>query len=781
MKKRIKGISSLLCCIMLLTQLMICVTLPASAETASVTGATSAVSENVYIDGKDTGVMITQMKLSKGSKYALYSAGVVNVAEITDASSAAFRVINHGKYNFSSATVGQAAVDFNNRHNATVIAAVNACPWLMATTDYDGDHNTSTGPSNKGGSGGSMPMGFVLADGEIYNTGWLSDENQMDNKYYTDWKIQGQKCFVVTKDGTHVITNAPSTEIHNQNMTLRVKNDTKNKTVTADGINRLPAPDSMIIYNYRCFDQSLAYEDAREIYLRCDDAAFAFGKTVTGTVTAIYDSGDTATRPSIDKNTVVISARGASLSELTMDKYEAGDTISITCNSTSDSIQNAQQIIGGFFTQLENGVATGQPTNESQYPCSLVGIRADGSAILINVTTQSDSAYQGSRQMDLPALCKELGCTDAFMFDGGGSAVMVTLEEGVYLRRNGCSDGQPRVVGSSLAIVYEGASVSASYTRASKLQFIDGVKNNNVSQKSPVPEIDENGVLISRPYTDIALGASIDWINGVGPKGDNQTPYTTLASLYNATSGAGSFATLDGSTLTVGEHQQLTIKGWAQVYGGQNKYYWSVDQEHWYECVGGEYADATQPIIDLVTTLALGITSPAVTNSRFSDIAADLSAYDGQTINLTFAVTTPENQPVPILQINSLAIPHIHAYDDDRDPDCNGCEETREVETLPEDVTDAIVDELPTEAVTSSADTDGNDPVPQETQTVEAVTPPTTVTDSSPDTTHVNEAVTEAKTGDTANTSGCGSTLSFSALILTGIIGMGFITKRKEN
>ena len=330
MKKNLKLIAALLCAVMLSAQLLVCVTLPVSADTAGVTGASSVVSENIYIDGYDTGVRITQMKLAKGSKYALYSAGVVNVAEITDNYSASFRVINHGTYNISSTTVGQAAIDYNKSRNETVIAAINACPWLMTTTDYDGDHNTSTGPSNKGGSGASMPMGFVMSDGEIYNTGWLLDENQMDNKNYKDWVIAGQKCFVVTKDGEYAITAAPSLNPNDQNMTLRVKNDTANNLISADGINRLPAPDSIIIYNYRCYKESLAYTDAREIYLKCDDPAFSFGKTVTGTITAIFDSNSTATRPAIDKNTVVVSARGASLNELTMDKYSVGDTVSIT-------------------------------------------------------------------------------------------------------------------------------------------------------------------------------------------------------------------------------------------------------------------------------------------------------------------------------------------------------------------------------------------------------------------------------------------------------------------
>ncbi|MBE6548120.1 MAG: redoxin domain-containing protein [Ruminococcaceae bacterium] len=684
MKKYLKIVSFIICASMLLALFVAVASVQTSAAytaPAAVTGASSVVTETVYVDGRDTGVRYTQMKLTKGSLYAPSSAGVVNVIEIADPTNARFQVINNGTYNWSSSTVGAAAIAYNNSHSSsTVIAATNAAPWLMTTSDYDGDHVSSTGPAVKIGGRG-IPMGFVMIDGEIWNTGWFSDENQMDNTNYTDWEVSGQKAFYVLKDGTYAITNVPS-------IVLKITDTNTTKTANADAINRTPAPDSLLIYNKRVYDESLAFADAYEIYLECDTSEFRVGQTITGRVTAVYENKNVTytnndwkeTRPAIGENTVVLSARGSSIVELENLAASVGDTVTVSCSARASTARNATQIIGGFFTLVENGVKTGEPNNNNQYPTSIVGIKADGTAMLINVTTQSDSAYQGARGKNLPDLCVELGCVNAFMFDGGGSATCVTLEDNVYVRRNGCSDGQPRVVGNSLAIVYDGAYVNASYTRSSGIKFIDGVKNNNTSstnsnvddttetptdQPSEAPTDTPNEVvtetpdITASPSTAYRYAGNIDFINGTGPDGSASSYQGLSAYRNNSTYKTPYIPQISGISAT--GNNKLSITGWAIVNGGQGGYYWSVDNYNWFECSASQTVDMSNyaTILETATILAeLTSTDNCEANSKFKNIAADLSPWAGQTIpTVYFAVSTTSGKILTLLQANNVAVP----------------------------------------------------------------------------------------------------------------------------
>ena len=692
MKKYLKLISLVVCAAMMLSALTALAGISVSASVVSVTGTSTITSENIYLGGVDTGVTYTQMKLTAGTKYAPSSAGVVNVIEIGSNSSARFQVINHGAYNWKSSTVGAAAVAYNDSHNSTVLAATNACPWLMGTSDYDADHVSATGPSVKIGGAG-IPMGFVMIDGEIWNTGWFSDENKMDNKYYTDWTVSGQKAFFVLNDGTYQITATPT-------LSINIANVSNGRKATGDAINRTPAPNSILLYNKRVYSESLAYADAYEIYLECDSSEFRLGQTITGTVTAVYENKDVTytnndwkeTRPAIGENTVVISARGSSIAELSAGNYEVGHTVTINLSTRSAAAKKADQIIGGFFSLVENGTKTGEPNNSSQYPTSIVGIREDGSAIMINVTTQKDSAYQGCQGKYLPDLCVELGCVDAFMFDGGGSATCLTLEEGVYVRRNGCSDGQPRVVGNSLAIVFDGAKTTASYARSSGIKFIDGIANNtpttfvdetatNAPTETPTePTTEPEGEVVTEApdiqaaaVSNYRYAGNIDFINGVGPNG-SMTPYAGVFAIRNSKSESLSIPVISGIS-AAGNHS-LSITGWALVNGGQSGHYWSVDGNNWYECSASEPVDMSNyaDILDTATQLAeLTSTDNCEANSKFKNISADLTPWAGRTIPTVYfavkAAVGTGDKLLTILQINNVSVP-VHECQPGAAPTC---------------------------------------------------------------------------------------------------------------
>ena len=157
----------------------------------------------------------------------------------------------------------------------TLIAAMNGDPWIVYHTDYDGDGKTATGPAVKHVS---VSRGLMIKNGEIWATEQISDENYLakDDNAERGTGAANQPIFGVKKDGTAII-GSPYTAIE-------IQNTTQSKTLSAAGINRLPAPNSAILYNQRVGNESMAYEDAYEIYVECDSSAFGYGKTISGKV-----------------------------------------------------------------------------------------------------------------------------------------------------------------------------------------------------------------------------------------------------------------------------------------------------------------------------------------------------------------------------------------------------------------------------------------------------------------------------------------------------------------
>ena len=276
----------------------------------TVSGMSAVVSKNIMIGETDTGAIHTQIALPSKSTYNPYSSdAVINVVEVAPGGNASFAALNTGSYNWSQTTMGAAALKYNETHDSTVIAAVNGDPWLVHHTDYDGDGAKATGDGVKHGSVGRS---MLIVDGEIYNTPQTAAENYLAAKDGGSGAEYGGAAsnttlFAVKNDGTFMIGDPT--------VSITLKRGATNLSAPT-GINRLPAPDSLMIYNHRVGSESMAYKDAYEVYLTTEDSAFAIGKTVQGTVTAIFESESDEERPVIDEKTIVLSARGSKMSTM---------------------------------------------------------------------------------------------------------------------------------------------------------------------------------------------------------------------------------------------------------------------------------------------------------------------------------------------------------------------------------------------------------------------------------------------------------------------------------
>lgn len=424
--------------------LVMCVTMMALNVSApiigagTITGESSHTQEEIIYQGQNTGVIHTNIKLPADSAYGV---NVIDVIEF-DLSNRNLTVeaVNSGTYLNSQKTVAAAVKDFNNAHEGkTVLAATNADLWMTAVHSH-----------SKVNTGGTfcVPRGMLIIDGEIWSTPQIGNENLEATNAEKGSSTPPKYAFGMTSDYQPIV-GIPDANIV-------IKNTTKNKTVTADGLNRLPANNSLIVYNNRVAN-SRALADACEVEIELDSDVFRHGAVLSGTVKAVYPSGQGGTA-TIGKNRIVLTARGSKLS--TINNFATGDKITINCSITSSSNQdlwqNCVQAAGGHMPILINGSVSTQFTGTERWPYTLIGFKSDGTVMMTTVDGRQSGYSVGIQEKHLADFCKELGYNSVFWFDGGGSTTLVTIDESSenYVVRNKPSDGSPRAVINSLAVCW---------------------------------------------------------------------------------------------------------------------------------------------------------------------------------------------------------------------------------------------------------------------------------------------------------------------------------------
>ena len=634
MKLSVRILSLVLC----LSMLAGFAALGASAAPATLTGTVKTDSAPITIDGKETGVTLTQYLLEKGSTYSAAADGLVSVVEFDLSDKLTMAVLNGGDYTWTKDTMGNNVVKYNKTHDdGTVLAAINGDPWIVYHSDYDGDGVKATGPSVKHVT---VSRGTMIIDGELWASHQIDDENNLardDNAERGTGASRGP-VFAIKADGTAMI-GQPT-------ISVAVKNTTTNVNVTGNGINRLPAPNSVILYNQRCGTESFAYEDAYEIYLECSDSAFRIGKETKGTVVAVFLSGDTATRPAITDKTVVISARGSAVNRVT-DKFKVGDTVSVTPNVVGDMMTSTQksewanvtEAMAGFFTLMQKGSATGQPGNNTHYPCTILGLTKEGKVLMVSTTATVDGTRNACKMTDLPALCEELGFHTAILMDGGGSTTMVTLSGSNYVRRSSAVDGgnSVRSVIHGMGVVYKGVDEEPKNVETLGTYTLTGI-----GLSAPEPPDTDGADLKVEPSYAYGYMAQVETINGEAYTdliGRRDPAYT---SSWSAEEKAAAIQPAVIPELMLSEDGKLVLSGWAQVNGGQGKHYWSVDKLHWYECEDGVFTDAEQAIVDKATNEG-NMKLATAEKGRYEGLTVNLSEEEGDEFTLYVAVAAAGN------------------------------------------------------------------------------------------------------------------------------------------
>lgn len=434
MNRLIRIISIAICTVLIAC----CIPFSAFAVVGNVSGESGRTRTEIKLsNGNSTGVYRTQMNLSGtyGTKLANFVEANLSDPHVS------VEVINNGTYTVSRKTVASAASTYNSTHSGeTVLAALNGDLWM---TNVNSNSNVTTSTL-------CVPRGIMMIDGEIWATQEFGMENYVNTSnagtYATD-----KSAFGVTSK------NQPLVGI--PKIYVSFTNETKGRTVLADGLNRLPAWDSLVVYNSRVNTSNYALADAYEILLEADSTAFTLNNKVTATVKSIYPS-NSSTKPAINSNSIVLTARGNRVGDIS--SFSVGDRVSFDFTmydllGNTDLWNDVQDAIGGHMQLLGAGDYVND--SASEYPTSLIGLKPDGTVMFCAVSATADGSYKGLKFNTALNFVREAGYSQVFYLDGGGSSTLVTLDAGSYVVRTKSSDGSPRSVINSVAIVWHNTPV----------------------------------------------------------------------------------------------------------------------------------------------------------------------------------------------------------------------------------------------------------------------------------------------------------------------------------
>ena len=532
--------------------------------------------EITLADGTKTGVLWSDVSVS-GSTYG--TDRQVNMVEI-DLSNThlSMEVLTGGQYMVSTKTLNKAAADYNASHKGqTVLAAVNGDLWMTAV-------HSGSSVSKKVLK---VTRGILMIDGEIWASQQLDQENLGATNAEKGTSAGNKAAFGVTSKNQPLV-GSPD---------IRVTMTVNGKEVKADGINRLPALNALIIYNHRVNDTNYALNDAYEVELEVSkSSAFKAGGELTAKVVAIYKPG-AATRPAIGSKTIVLTARGNRVSDL-QNNFKVGDTVTFKTTLTdrmgrTELWQDVQDAIGGHMQPIVDGKLAVANGDSTAYPASFVGYRDDGTVVLCSMTSTIDGSRAGLRFKDGYRFCTEMGFNSVFYLDGGGSCTFLTLDEGSYTIRNQCSDGSPRAVINGIGVVWNETPVcekqgSLSYIKtavdmsAIPATYLDGALINELigGQNAVNTSYDETekafkmttATATNDPYASLDFGAlapaSADTYKYIvfKVKTDHTNPNTTLMLFYAAGADNGAAA---GRTKAVSVKSGMD--GWCYAVADMSK------------------------------------------------------------------------------------------------------------------------------------------------------------------------------------------------------------------
>lgn len=331
--------------------------------------------------------------------------------------------------------------------------------------------------------GNSIPIGLVIEDG-IY-------------KSSPEWN----NAAAFLPDGSAYISDSPTITITLENQggaaltpdeegNLPESNAGKSLTLTHYNKTRADGGGLYLLNEYFSTVSTRTSTPGWMVRLQVTAGEMTVNGEMTFTVTELIEG---STAQPIGEGNFILTADDSSALRSEFEKFAVGDTVKLTVACSDERLAEAAWATGTGDIILENGIPTDPDSwtiaTAGRAPRSALGIRADGSILLLAADGRQSGYSAGLAVTELAELLKAEGCVWAVNLDGGGSTILGVKTTGsttaavvnspsdgsarrcagyILLVTDAVSDGTARSLGlkNDGALVYTGSSLALSYAAA---------------------------------------------------------------------------------------------------------------------------------------------------------------------------------------------------------------------------------------------------------------------------------------------------------------------------
>lgn len=266
-----------------------------------------------------------------------------------------------------------------------------------------------------------IPSGLYVADGTILNT-----------------PAGNQRAFGVKADGTAVIGQPK----------VQVELTAGGQTVPIQHINRLRGNHDLILYTSDFYSSTKTNSQGDELVLEVLEGEVQSGSSLKVRVLEKrIGQGDTP----LQEGQAVLSAAGTA--RAIVQGLEPGDEAEISF-ALEGEWHDVRMAVGANQLLVQDGAVV-HHSDAAIHPRTAVGIKADGSIVLLTVDGRSPGFSEGVTLAELGEIMLSMGAVDAVNLDGGGSTTFIARLPGDAERTllNRPSDGGERSTANGILLV----------------------------------------------------------------------------------------------------------------------------------------------------------------------------------------------------------------------------------------------------------------------------------------------------------------------------------------
>lgn len=141
-----------------------------------------------------------------------------------------------------------------------------------------------------------------------------------------------------------------------------------------------------------------------------------------------------------------------------------GDEITLRAETADERWEDVVWSSGGGNILVKDGVVTSDASASGREPRTVMGVRKDGSAVIVECDGRQSSLSSGMTLAEAAQLLLSQGCTDVINLDGGGSSILAASYPGKDSQvLSSPSDGAPRPGATYLLFTATGSDQGRSY------------------------------------------------------------------------------------------------------------------------------------------------------------------------------------------------------------------------------------------------------------------------------------------------------------------------------